>query len=81
MSRAYDKPRTLRLTLPAISLDKSEDFDVDVALALRWYKRGRDAGFRWINQPLHLSSDGVVEPEKVQILADLLARSSGMFHR
>ena len=79
MARAYAQPRTLRLTLPPISLDGSEDFDVDLAMAARWYLRGHEAGFRWINQPLHISSNGVVEPEKIQILSDMLFKHQGMF--
>ena len=79
MVQAYAQPRTLRLTLPPISLDASEDFDVDVALAVRWCARGQKSGFRWINQPLHLSADGVVESEKIQILSELLAKNQSMF--
>ena len=79
MAEAYVKARTLRLTLPPISLDGSEDFDVDVALAARWYVRGQGAGFRWINQPLHLSAGSVVEPEKIQVLSELLSKHQGLF--
>ena len=79
MSSAYAEPRTLRLTLPAISLDRSEDFDMDLAMASRWYERGQAAGFRWINQPFHLSGNGNAEPEKIQILSDILAKHQGMF--
>ena len=79
MAQAYVRPRTLRLTLPPISLDGSEDFDVDVALAARWYARAQEVGFRWINQPLHFSADGVVEPEKIQILSEILSKHQGMF--
>ena len=79
LAEAYEEPRTRRLTLPPISLDGSEDFDVDVALAGRWYARGQEAGFRWINQPLHLSTGGVVEPEKIQIISELLSKHQGIF--
>jgi uncharacterized protein (UPF0210 family) len=75
----YNRPRTLRLTLPAVSIDKSEDFDVDLALSARWYTIGREAGFRWINQPLHLSDNSLVESEKIHILSEMLAKNDGMF--
>ena len=79
MSVAYAKPRTLRLTLPPISIDTSEDFDVDVALSVRWCSAGYSAGFRWINQPIHLSSTDRLESEKLNIISDLLAKNEYVF--
>lgn len=79
MAAAYAPARTLRLTLPAIALDTSEDFDVDVALRSRWYERAQDAGFRWVNLPLRLTTNLPIDPERAQIISDLLSRRGGLF--
>ena len=79
MARGYVSPRTLRLTLPPISLDASEDFDVDIALAARWCERAQSSGFRWVNQPLHVSGNGLIEVEKIHIVSELLAKNQSMF--
>jgi uncharacterized protein (UPF0210 family) len=79
MSAAFAPPRTLRLTLPAISLDTSEDFEVDLALASRWYSKARESGFRWINQPLHLGSEASVELEKMHVITEMLSKNDSLF--
>lgn len=79
MSSLYVAPRTLRVTLPALDLDTSEDFDVDIALRQRWCDRAHKAGFRWVNLPLVISSHQMPEPEKIYIVSDLLSRHEGLF--
>ncbi|HGG06330.1 MAG TPA: DUF711 family protein, partial [Aliiroseovarius sp.] len=77
---AFARPRTMRLTLPAISLTQSEDLDVDLAMSSRWYARGRAAGFRWVNQPFHLTGPTFGDFRYAsQIIANLLSKHEGMF--
>ncbi len=54
LEKVYGEARTKRLTLPPISLNASEDFDVDISLANRWYERALQAGMRWVNQPFSI---------------------------
>lgn len=80
MTGAFARPRTMRLTLPAISLTQSEDLDVDLAMSSRWYARGREAGFRWVNQPFHLTGQTFGDFRYAsQIIANLLSKHEGMF--
>ena len=61
LNSKYGESRTVRLTLPEISLDNSEDFDSDISILSKCYQKALDLNFRWINQPFTISSRALVE--------------------
>ena len=72
-------PRTMRVTLPPISLDSTEDFEVDLALVDHWYRKAIDLGIRWVNQPFRISTRMKVDPHVVQVLTSYLVKRERLF--
>jgi uncharacterized protein len=75
----FDAPRTTRLVLPSISLDASEDVNADFATVAKWCDLASKAGFRWLNLPINISSDGYIEKEVQHVLCELLYKNQGLF--
>ena len=79
LNSKYGESRTVRLTLPEISLDNSEDFDSDISILSKCYQKALDLNFRWINQPFTISSRALVEPYTLNIISNLITKHEKLF--
>lgn len=79
LEASYGEARTSRFTLPAISLDNSEDFESDIALSANWYNKAIDHDIRWVNQPFVLSSRTAIDPYALEIIINVLSKYKKMF--
>ena len=79
LNAEYASSRTLRFTLPEISLDNSEDFDADIVLASKWYLKALENNMRWVNQPFSLKSRGKLDPYTINIITNLLTKHEKLF--
>ena len=79
LTEVYGNPRTIRVTLPTIYIDSSEDFSMDLAMASRWYELALQRGIRWVNQPFEFSSDGGVEEYFLNLIINFISKHDRMF--
>lgn len=79
LTEAYGVPRTIRVTLPTIHIDSSEDFAMDLAMASRWYELALKHGIRWVNQPFEFSSAGAVEESFLNLITNFISKHDRMF--
>ena len=79
VEKELGSPRTMRVTLPPISLDFTEDFEVDLALVDHWYKKATEIGIRWVNQPFRISSKTKLDPHLIQVLTNYLVKRDRLF--
>ena len=73
------EPRTIRLTLPSISLNASEDFNLDISASSKWYHQCLEKDFRWVNQPFSISSGVKMGREEKNIVSSLITKKDKLF--